>query len=87
MSRRSTQRCGYVRGKKKIYWQSDRKRRGLPERSNFVNLVEGAGLYGFDGIRKVAGLMIEAWQEVKRSGRSDHPERFGGAKAAYETKL
>ena len=33
MSRRSTQRCGYVRGKKKIYWQSDRKRRGLPERS------------------------------------------------------
>ena len=31
----------------------------------FVNLVEGAGLYGFDGIRKVAGLMIEAWQEEK----------------------
>ena len=32
---------------------------------HFVNLVEGAGLYGFDGIRKVAGLMIEAWQEEK----------------------
>lgn len=43
---------------------------------HFVNLVEGAGLYGFDGIRKVAGLMIEAWQE-ERSGRSDHPERLG----------
>ena len=32
---------------------------------HFVNLVEGAGLYGFDGIRKVAGLMTEAWQEEK----------------------
>lgn len=32
---------------------------------HFINLVEGAGLYGFDGIRKVAGLMIEAWQEEK----------------------
>lgn len=32
---------------------------------HFVNLVEGAGLYGFDGIRRVAELMIEAWQEEK----------------------
>ena len=48
-----------------MYWQSDRKQRGLRERMHFVNLVEGAGLYGFDGIRKVAGLMIEAWQEEK----------------------
>ena len=32
---------------------------------HFVNLVEGAGLYGFDGIRKVAELMTEAWQEEK----------------------
>ena len=44
---------------------------------HFVNLVEGAGLYGFDGIRKAAGLMTEAWQEEKRSRRSDHPERLG----------
>ena len=32
---------------------------------HFVNLVEGAGLYGFDGIRRVAELMTEAWQEEK----------------------
>ena len=53
---------------------------------HFVNLRKGAGLYGFDGIRKVAGLMIEAWQEEK------DPEdltirKVGGAKVAYETKL
>ncbi len=32
---------------------------------HFVNLVEGAGLYGFDGIRRTAELMTEAWQEEK----------------------
>lgn len=32
---------------------------------HFVNLVEGAGLYGFDGIRKTAELMTEAWEEEK----------------------
>ena len=31
----------------------------------FVNVVEGAGLYGFDGIRKLAELMIEAYNEEK----------------------
>ena len=31
----------------------------------FVNVVEGAGLYGFDGIRKLADLMIEAYNEEK----------------------
>ena len=31
----------------------------------FVNVVEGAGLYGFDGIRKVAELMIRAYEEEK----------------------
>ena len=32
---------------------------------HFVNLVEGAGLYGFDGICRTAELMTEAWQEEK----------------------
>ena len=32
---------------------------------HFVNLVQGAGLYGYDGIRRTAELMIEAWQEEK----------------------
>lgn len=32
---------------------------------HFVNLVQGAGLYGFDGIRRLAALMIEAIQEEK----------------------
>ena len=54
---------------------------------HFVNLVEGAGLYGFDGIRRMAELMTEAWQEEKRSRRSDHSGKDGGAKAAYETEL
>jgi hypothetical protein len=31
----------------------------------FVNVVEGAGLYGFDGIRKMAELMIRAYEEEK----------------------
>lgn len=32
---------------------------------HFVNLVQGAGLYGFDGIRKTAEFMIEAWEQEK----------------------
>ena len=32
---------------------------------HFVNLVEGAGLYGFDGIRRMAELMTEAWEQEK----------------------
>lgn len=32
---------------------------------HFINLVQGAGLYGYDGIRRTAELMIEAWQEEK----------------------
>ena len=32
---------------------------------HFVNLVEGAGLYGFDGIRRTAELMTEAWEKEK----------------------
>ncbi|MFD0896362.1 nitrogenase component 1 [Loigolactobacillus binensis] len=31
----------------------------------FVNIVEGAGWYGFDGIQRMAKLMIEAYNEPK----------------------
>lgn len=32
---------------------------------NFVNMVQGGGLYGFDGIRRLCSLMEEAYQEEK----------------------
>lgn len=32
---------------------------------NFVNMVQGGGLYGFDGIRRLCGLMTEAYQKEK----------------------
>ena len=32
---------------------------------HFVNMVQGAGLYGFDGIRRLTELMSEAYQEEK----------------------
>ena len=32
---------------------------------HFVNLVEGAGLYGYDGIRRMAELMTEAMSEQR----------------------
>ena len=31
----------------------------------FVNMVEGEGLYGLDGIRRTAELMAEAFTEEK----------------------
>ena len=31
----------------------------------FVNMVQGDGLYGFDGIRRTAELMAEAFTEEK----------------------
>ena len=31
----------------------------------FVNMVEGGGLYGYDGIMKLAALMAEAWLAPK----------------------
>lgn len=34
---------------------------------HFVNMVQGAGLYGFDGIRRLAHLMIEAAHEEKET--------------------
>jgi len=33
----------------------------------FVNLVEGGSLYGFDGIRHLAELMVEAFMEAKNT--------------------
>ncbi len=35
----------------------------------FVNLVQGEGMYGFEGIRKTAELMIEAFREEKDTKR------------------
>ena len=32
---------------------------------NFVNMVQGGGLWGFDGIRRTAQLMLEAFNEEK----------------------
>lgn len=33
--------------------------------SHFVNMVQGGGLYGFDGIRRLVRLMVEAFREEK----------------------
>lgn len=33
--------------------------------SHFVNMVQGGGLYGFDGIRRLTRLMVEAFREEK----------------------
>ena len=34
---------------------------------HFVNMVQGAGLYGFDGIRRLAHLMVEAARKEKET--------------------
>lgn len=52
--------------------------------SYFVNMVQGGGLWGFDGIRRTLELMTEAFLEEKA------PEdliicKGWGAKVAYET--
>ncbi len=31
----------------------------------FINMVEGGELYGFDGIRRLAALMLDAWEKEK----------------------
>ena len=33
--------------------------------SHFVNLVEGGGLWGFDGVRRMAALMVDAFEHEK----------------------
>lgn len=53
----------------------------------FVNVVEGAGWYGFDGIRKMAELMIRAYKEEKEVEDLVVQKRMGDAKAAYETDI
>ena len=37
----------------------------VPGSRNFVNMVQGGGLWGFDGIRHTAQLMVEAFHEEK----------------------
>ena len=49
-------------------------------------MVQGGGLWGFDGIRRTAQLMLEAFNEEKAP--EDLIVRKGwGAKAAYETGI
>ena len=43
-------------GQKAAYFSNSR---------HFVNLVQGEGLYGFDGIRRTAELMIDAYLNEK----------------------
>ena len=38
---------------------------GLSLFINFVNLVQGEGLHGFDGIRRTAELMMDAYRVEK----------------------
>lgn len=52
----------------------------------FVNMVQGGGLYGFDGIRRTAELMAEAFTEEK-TRKIWLCEKDGGVKAVYETIL
>ena len=47
----------------------------------FVNVVEGAGWYGFDGIRKMAELMIRAYKEEKKKWRIWLCEKDGGCES------
>ena len=42
---------------------------GLSLFINFVNLVQGEGLYGFDGIRRTAELMMDAYCNEKDTER------------------
>ena len=43
-------------GQKAAYFSNSR---------HFVNLVQGEGLYGFDGIRRTAELMMDAYLNEK----------------------
>ena len=46
-------------------WHLGTKAAWFTQSPYFVNVVEGAGWYGFDGIRKMAELMIRAYKEEK----------------------
>lgn len=52
----------------------------------FVNLVQGAGLQGFDGIRRTAELMEEAFSEEK-DPKTLIVKKDGGVQAVYETGI
>ena len=43
----------------------------------FVNLVEGGGLYGFDGIARLAGQMVQALAEPKDARRLIQQKGYG----------
>ena len=52
-----------------------------------MNVVEGAGWYGFDGIRKMAELMIRAYEEEKEVEDLVVRKGWGVRKHAYETDI
>ena len=61
------EKCGVLpRGGEEEVLAIGQKAAILAEAVNFVNLVQGEGLYGFDGIRRTAELMMEAYREGKR---------------------
>ena len=53
---------------------------------HFVNLVQGEGLYGFDGIRRTAELMMDAYLNEKDTEKLV-VQKDGGVSAVYETIL
>ena len=73
-----SQRCAcFQEIMKEKCWHWDKKAAWFTQSPYFVNVVEGAGWYGFDGIRKMAELMIRAYKEEKRSGGSGCAKRMG----------
>lgn len=50
--------------------------------SHFVNVVEGGGLWGFAGIRRLAALMVEAL-EVERDARDLVPRKGLGCASCF----
>ncbi len=49
----------------------------LQEVRHFVNLVQGEGLYGFDGIRRTAELMMDAYLNEKGYRKTCCTKRMG----------
>jgi len=58
----------YPRGGKKLL-ALGQKAAYFTDTDRFVNMVEGGGHYGFDGIKNLAGSMIEAFREKKDTAR------------------
>ncbi len=57
------------RGGGKKCLPSGRKAAYFSRSRHFVNLVQGEGLYGFDGIRRTAELMMDAYRNEKDTER------------------